>query len=104
MAFARFAAARVHVQWDPERSLRGAGLEIGSIQVGLSRHIIDRYVDEWTREIVDLTPRVRKIDDLLRRGQETAARRLLPRERPYPLPAAIARRILAAPAPARRRR
>ncbi|MEZ4449792.1 MAG: DUF4291 domain-containing protein [Nannocystaceae bacterium] len=92
---ARFAAARVHVQWDPERTLRGAGLEIGSIQVGLSRHIIDRYVDEWTRSIVDLTPRVRRIHDLLARGQEAAARRLLPPERAYPLPEAIARRILA---------
>lgn len=97
---ARFAAARVHVQWDPERSLRGAGLEQGSIQVGLSRHVIDRYVDEWVREIVDLTPRVRKIHELLGRGQEAAARRLLPPERVYPLSPEIARRILATESPA----
>lgn len=93
------ARARVHIQWDPERSLRGAGLEYGSIQVGLSRHIIDRYVDLWIRGLVDITPTVRKIHALLGRGQEAAARRLLPRERVYPLPDAIARRILAAPAP-----
>ncbi len=90
---AQFEAARVHVQWDPERTLRGAGLEIGSIQVGLSRHIIDRFVDTWTVDIVDETPRVRKIAELLARGQEPAARRLLPPERPYPLPDSIARRI-----------
>lgn len=93
-----FARARVHIQWDPERSLRGAGLEHGSIQVGLSRHIIDRYVDAWIRELVDITPTVRKIHALLGAGREAAARRLLPRERVYPLPDAIARRILAAPA------
>src|SRR5262245_22423382 len=36
----QFAAAPVHLQWDPERSLRGAGLPHYSIQVGLSRHIV----------------------------------------------------------------
>ncbi len=34
----QFAAAPVHLQWDPERSLRGTGLPYYSIQVGLSRH------------------------------------------------------------------
>ena len=32
--------ARVHVQWDPERPLRGEKLPHRSIQVGLSRHVI----------------------------------------------------------------
>lgn len=100
---AQFARAHVHVQWDPERSLRGADLQTGSIQVGLSRHVIDRYVDEWTVDIVDETARARKIADLLARGQEAAARRLLPPERPYPLPEPLARRIAAAPARAARR-
>src|SRR3954465_4384173 len=31
----RFQRAQVHLQWDPERSLRGAGLPYLSIQVGL---------------------------------------------------------------------
>src|SRR5262245_36915754 len=35
----QLAAAKVHVQWDPERSLRGAGLPYRSIQVGVSRHL-----------------------------------------------------------------
>lgn len=89
----QFERAPVHVQWDPERSLRGADLGIGSIQVGLSRHVIDRFVDEWTVDISDETARARKIADLLARGQEPAARRQLPPERPYPLPDAIARRL-----------
>jgi hypothetical protein len=36
----KFDKARVHIQWDPERSIRGANLPYDSIQVGLSRHII----------------------------------------------------------------
>jgi hypothetical protein len=99
----QFADAAVHVQWDPERSLRGADLGVGSIQVGLSRRVIDRYVDEWTVGIVDETPRVRKIADLLARGQEPAARRLLPPERPYPLPDALARRLGVIPSRAAKR-
>jgi hypothetical protein len=98
----QFASAPVHVQWDPERSLRGADLGIGSIQVGLGRHVIDRYVDEWTVDITDETARARKIADLLARGQEPAARRLLPPERPYPVPDAIARRLAMTPARPRR--
>ena len=45
---AAFAAARVHVQWDPERSLRGAHLAFDSIQVGVSRHVI-RCRTRWER-------------------------------------------------------
>lgn len=42
-----FDKALVHIQWDPERSLKGADLQIESIQVGLSRHIIRNFVDDW---------------------------------------------------------
>src|SRR5689334_12712117 len=44
-------AATVRVQWDPERTITGTSLAHKSIQVGLSRHVIGRYVDEWTVEI-----------------------------------------------------
>ena len=37
---AEFRRATVHVQWDPERTLRGGTLDARSIQVGLSRHVI----------------------------------------------------------------
>ncbi len=91
----QFAEARVHVQWDPERSIRGAGLETNAIQVGLSRHVIADYVDSWVVDITDYTPQVRKIHALVTAGKIDRARELLPRERPYALPAAIARRIAA---------
>jgi hypothetical protein len=90
----RFRAALVHVQWDPERSLRGSGLPHYSIQVGLSRHVIREYADEWVTEIVDCSPRVRKIHHLLRTGHEDKARRLLPPERVYPVGTEVARRLL----------
>ncbi|GCE27585.1 hypothetical protein KDA_30690 [Dictyobacter alpinus] len=89
----QFEQARVHVQWDPERSLRGKSLPINSIQVGLSRFIIEQYVHEWTVEIRDATPLVRKISTLLQEGKEAKAKALLPGERVYPLLQPLARRI-----------
>jgi len=89
-----FRTASVHLQWDTERSLRGAGLPLFSIQIGLSRHVIGEYVESWTTRIEDYTPRVRKIHDLLRTGQAEKARRHLPPEKDYPVAPALARRLL----------
>lgn len=90
----QFAAAPVHLQWDPERSLRGAGLPHFSIQVGLSRHVIREYVEEWVVGIEDYTPRVRKMYDLLQSGRADKAKRHLPPERVYPVGAEVRRRLL----------
>ena len=83
----------VRVQWDPERDLRGASLEYRSIQVGLSRHIIERYVNEWTVEIRDITPFVRNLHGLIASGHADRARALLPKERVYPVPETLARQL-----------
>ncbi len=85
-----FASASVHVQWDPERSLRGAKLQHRSIQVGLSRSVIEEYVAQWTEEIVDLTPLAAKLRRLRQEGRFADAQRLLPAERSYPVDAAVA--------------
>jgi len=85
--------AQVVVQWDPERSLRGASLEHRAIQVGLSRHVIQRYVDEWVTEIHDYTPLVRKMHNMLRSGTADRAKKLLPPERVYPVCSETARRL-----------
>jgi hypothetical protein len=85
--------ATVHVQWDPERTLRGGKLDTRSIQVGLSRHVIREYVEEWTTEIRDLTPTVTKMAAYLRDGHADRAAALLPKERVYPLAPEIARRL-----------
>ena len=85
--------ATVVVQWDPERTLRGKSLPHKSIQVGLSRHIIQRYVEEWTLAIEDVTPLIHKLYALIQSGHADRAEAALPRERIYPLPDAIAHRL-----------
>jgi hypothetical protein len=88
-----FQAAAVHVQWDPERSIRGGKLEYRAIQVGISRRMIERYMSDWTREITDLSPLVAKLRRLRAEGRYDVAGRLLPRERVYPVDAAVARAL-----------
>jgi hypothetical protein len=83
------------VQWDPERSLRGAALNHYSIQIGVGRALIRDYAEDWIVGLTDLTPTVRKIATMVQSGQGAKAQRLLPPERPYPLDPAIARRIQA---------
>lgn len=83
----------VRVQWDPERNIHGQSLDARSIQVGLSRHIVDRYVNHWIVEISDYTPLMKKIYALLHEGQRTKATGFLPRERVYDVPEEIAKRL-----------
>lgn len=89
-----FANSPVHIQWDTERSLRGAGLNHFSIQVGIGRQMIQEYVDQWIVRIEDLTTTVSKIRDLLKSGDEKNAKRHLPSERVYPIEPRIGDRIL----------
>ena len=77
-----------------KRSLRGAGLPYSSIQVGISRHMIRKYVEEWVVGIEDYTPRVRKIYDFLQSGQADKAKRQLPPERLYPVSSEVGGRLL----------
>ena len=88
-----FDKAPVHVQWDPERSIRGADLGVNSIQVGLGRTVIERYVNDWIVEIQDFTPLVRKIHALVQNGKVANAKKLLPPERIYSVEPEIARRL-----------
>ncbi|RSS58662.1 DUF4291 domain-containing protein [Streptomyces sp. WAC01280] len=86
---AAVAQAAVHVQWDPERSPRGAALNHYSIQVGIGRHLIRTFSDDWIVSFTDLTPQVRKASTLMQTGHATKAQRLLPAERTYPIPQAL---------------
>lgn len=61
--------------------------------MGLSRHVIGAYVDEWTVEIRDVTPLARSVRALIQSGHADRAKERLPRERVYPLPAALERRL-----------
>ncbi|MFE6178803.1 DUF4291 domain-containing protein [Streptomyces sp. NPDC056464] len=86
---AAVARAAVHVQWDPERSLRGAALNHYSIQVGIGRRLIRTFTDDWIVNLTDLTPRIRKASALIQTGHAARARRLFPAERAYPMPRAL---------------
>ena len=90
----QFEKALVHVQWDPERSIRGADLGHNSIQVGISRHLIQEYVEDWIIEIKDYTPLVKKIHALLKSGQADKAKKLLPNEKLCPVSAVAARQLM----------
>ncbi|HSA48826.1 MAG TPA: DUF4291 domain-containing protein [Yinghuangia sp.] len=87
------AGAQVHVQWDPERSLRGAALNHYSIQVGVGRALIREFAEEWTVGITDLTARTRRVAELVRGGRIDRARALLPPEKVYPMTGDTARRL-----------
>lgn len=90
---AAVAQAAVHVQWDPERSARGAALNHYSIQVGIGRHLIRTFTDDWITGLTDLTPQVRKAAALIQAGQAAKAQRMFPAERVYPLPAPLEDRL-----------
>jgi Domain of unknown function (DUF4291) len=90
---AQFDHATVRVQWDPERNIHGADLPYRSIQVGLSRHIIQRYVGEWTLAIQDITPLVHKAHTLVTSGKASRAAEMLPKVRVYPVEPALAKRL-----------
>ncbi|GAA1315252.1 DUF4291 domain-containing protein [Streptomyces sanglieri] len=87
------ARAPVHVQWDPERSLRGTSLNHYSIQVGIGRGLIRTFAEEWVVDITDVTPTVQKIAALRQGGRSAQAQRLLPPERICPVPSAVAKRL-----------
>ncbi|MGE0489241.1 MAG: DUF4291 domain-containing protein [Vulcanimicrobiota bacterium] len=85
--------APIRVQWDPERSLRGAKLNHRSIQVGIGRQLSQEYANHWTVSIEDRTPLTQKLRQLRLEGRWEAARQLLPKERPYPIDEAVAQRL-----------
>jgi hypothetical protein len=89
----QFESANVHVQWDPERTIHGAKLEHRAIQVGLSRHIIHEYVEQWIVELKDLTSLTNKIRRLCDEGHFQRAKDLLPRERVYAVSELVRKRL-----------
>lgn len=89
----QFENAKVHVQWDPERTLHGKKLEHRSIQVGISRDMIREFTDDWILEIEDLTPLTRKIRKLYLAGETRRAKKQLPTEKAYPVSDEIQKRL-----------
>ncbi|MDR2951067.1 MAG: DUF4291 domain-containing protein [Prevotella sp.] len=88
-----FDQAKVHVQWDPERSIRGQKMDYRSIQVGISRHLIQEYNEEWIVDIKDYSPLANKIYKLRLDGRHDKAKELLPKEKVYPISEEIMKRL-----------
>ncbi|GAA3900406.1 DUF4291 domain-containing protein [Streptomyces gulbargensis] len=77
--------APARVQWDPERDPHLRPLPYRSLQLGLAGEASRRYADEWTVSVTDVTALAHGVHAHVRAGDVEAARRLLPREEPYPV-------------------
>jgi hypothetical protein len=89
----QFKKAKVHIQWDPERTITGTKLNQRTIQVGISKELIEEFNNTWIDEIIDLTPLTKKINELRKSGKFDQAKRLLPKEQVYKLNDEIGKRI-----------
>lgn len=89
----QFNKAKVHIQWDPERSIRGKKLEYRTIQIGISRHLIEEYNKNGIVEISDFTPLAKKILKLKQMGKHKEASKFLPKEITYPISSIIEKRL-----------
>ncbi|MCQ9634394.1 DUF4291 domain-containing protein [Chryseobacterium sp. WG23] len=88
-----FSNAEVYVQWDPERNIKGNKLGYRSIQVGISRHLIEEFNEDWIVKIEDYTPLVKKILEFTKAGEYDKAKKILPVEKTYPVSAELAHTI-----------
>ena len=92
--FESFENAKVHIQWDPERNLKGTKLEQRSIQIGMSRFLIQAFNNTAIHSIQDITPLVTKMAQFRRLGKYKHAEKLLPKQRIYPLNNALKKHLL----------
>jgi hypothetical protein len=84
----------VRIQWDPERDLRLNKIEgVRSIQIGLSGEAVERYVNDWTVRIEDVTPVAKAIRKAVSSRQPHELPVPSESERVYPLSPAIAKII-----------
>jgi len=77
------AASPVRIQWDPERDLHLRPLPFRAIQIGISGEAVSLYVNEWIRQITDITDFAHVIFDLVKSNELDRAQAMLPVERPY---------------------
>ena len=83
----------VLVQWDPERSWTLQPLPYRTIQLGISRRAVIRYVEKWICDLSDVTDRAHAARDMVHAGEVEAARALVPAETEVPVDDYIRRRL-----------
>ena len=82
--------SEVRLQWDPDHAPDGRKLARRAIQLGLRGETLRRFVEEATRKIEDVSELVVRE----RENRVDPSRLRTPRERPYEVSAADARRAL----------
>ena len=85
----------VRVQWDPERGPRLERLQVRSIQIGIPAARCRQWVEERILSIEDVTDRAQELKrsldvDPALGSEKLVEMGLLPQEREYPLPDAVA--------------
>ncbi|CAM6094827.1 unnamed protein product [Calypogeia fissa] len=88
----------VRVQWDPERTPRLGVLPYRSIQIGISREVGRKWVEEWVDGIEDVTERALELKRAVEENpkieiEELVEKGLMPVEREYVLPEELRRRL-----------
>lgn len=91
-------ALPVRVQWDPERTPALAVLPYRSIQIGISRELSQKWVEEWIENIEDVTERALELKRTLEEEkgielEELVRRGLMPDERVYAIPEELMKRL-----------
>lgn len=77
----KVASSDVRCQWDPERDIWGNPLAYRSIQLGLRREAVRRYVNDWIVHITDITDYVADLQEKKKAG--ISILELLPQEKVY---------------------
>lgn len=76
-------SAPMRIQRDPERDLLLQPLSHRAIQIRLSKEAVNLYVNQWVRQISDVTPLAHEIDALVSSVRFEEARATLPAEAGY---------------------
>jgi len=86
-------ATPVRIQWDPERDLDLTPLEHRAIQIGITNEAVNLYVNQWIKQVTDVTELATKVKSLVDSKQYSQATSLLPIELPYLLSQETANKI-----------
>lgn len=71
----------IRCQWDPERDIYGNPLQCRSIQLGLRGNALQKYINEWIVNILDITDYVKDLKEKMNKGIDISS--LLPNETIY---------------------
>jgi hypothetical protein len=80
---AQMRSSPIRVQWDPERDIHLRPLPYRSIQIGLRKEAVSLYLNEWIKNIFDVTDLTHSLHELVKRGDLAQTESWLPLERPY---------------------